>query len=159
MLKVVKYFALSVALIILAIQFIRPEKSNPPVDETRTLAAHTAMTPAVEGILQRACMDCHSNQTRWPWYSQVAPVSWMVIDHVNDGREELNLSNWADYDKQTQAGLLGDICATVKHGKMPLPSYINMHAEAALTVAERQLLCEWATAEMKKINHRDTENN
>ena len=74
----------------IGIQFIRPARTNPAIDPTRTLAATTELPHETAVVLERACRDCHSNDTRWPWYSNVAPISWFVIDHVNHGRSHFN---------------------------------------------------------------------
>ena len=83
-----------IAALLLTIQFIRPAKTNPPIVRERTLEAAVAVPPEVEAILARSCNDCHSNGTEWPWYSNVAPVSFFVINHVNEGRRHLNFSEW-----------------------------------------------------------------
>src|SRR6266849_5164385 len=84
--KIMKWLSLTAAVLFVAAQFIGPRKTNPPVNQTRTMQAHVQMTPQVAAIFDRACQDCHSHETRWPWYSQIAPVSWFVIDQVNHGR-------------------------------------------------------------------------
>ena len=81
------------------------------------------MPPEVAGVLNRSCMDCHSNRTDWPWYSNVAPASWFVVDHVNHGRRHLNFSRWGQYTRRDRLSLLNQICATTKGGSMPLGSY------------------------------------
>ena len=77
-----------------------PRKTNPPVVPAEGIEAHLKVDPEVSPILERACRNCHSHQTRWPWYSNVAPVSWFVIDNVNFGRRKMNLSNWDQYDQE-----------------------------------------------------------
>jgi hypothetical protein len=74
------------------------------------------LTPQTAAVLDRACNDCHSNQTRWPWYTNVAPVSWFVINHVNEGRRKMNFSDWAQYSQDEQARLFKKICREVKSG-------------------------------------------
>ncbi len=126
----------------IAIQFIRPAHANPPVN-----AAHSLLTKApadVRGILDRSCRDCHSNETRWPSYSQVAPMSWLVAGHVRDGRERFNYSEWTAYDGDEQDKLLGGICSLAKRGRMPLPSYLWIHRNAKLSSADVSLLCVWS---------------
>ena len=150
--KILKWTAIAVAVVFAALQFIRPARTNPPVDESRTILAHTRMTPEVAGILDRSCNDCHSNQTRWPWYSNVAPVSWFVIDHVNVGRKEMNFSDWAQYDTEHQKGLLQDICKEAKSGAMPLTSYLRLHQEAKLSSEDVRVLCDWANAESQRLS-------
>ncbi|HEX8846347.1 MAG TPA: heme-binding domain-containing protein [Pyrinomonadaceae bacterium] len=150
--KILKWTAIALAAIFAALQFIRPARTNPPVDEARTIQAHARLTPQVAALLDRACNDCHSNLTRWPWYSNIAPVSWFVINHVNVGRQEMNFSDWAQYSRSEQQGLLKDICREVKKGAMPLPSYLRMHGEARLSNEDVKTLCDWASAESERLN-------
>lgn len=150
--KILKWTAIVLAMIFVALQFIRPARTNPPVDEARTLLRHTQITPEVASILDRACNDCHSNQTRWPWYSNVAPVSWFVVDHVNVGRKEMNFSDWAQYSAEEQAGLLKQICREVKSGAMPLKSYLRLHGEAMLSGEDVRTLCDWAQRESQRLS-------
>src|SRR5262245_60667018 len=103
------------AMLIVA-QVIRPARTNPPIDPSRTIEARTNMAPEGLTILKRSCVDCHSNATTWPWYSNVAPVSWFVISHVNSGRRHMSISDWGAYDSTKSRELLGDICEEVKSG-------------------------------------------
>lgn len=149
--KILKWTAIVLAVIFAGLQFIRPARTNPPVDESRTIQAHTRITPEVATILDRSCNDCHSNRTRWPWYSNVAPVSWFVINHVNVGREEMNFSDWAQYSQEDQGALLKKICREVKGGAMPLPSYLRLHHEAKLSTEDVKTLCDWASTESQRL--------
>ena len=83
-------------------QLVRPARTNPPTDRPRTLFARVTVSAADRRGAERACRDCHSNDTRWPWYSNVAPVSWFVIDHVNHGRSHFNYSDWAGSQELTR---------------------------------------------------------
>lgn len=150
--KILKWTAIALASIFAALQFIRPARTNPPIDESRTIQAHTQLSPEVASILNRSCNDCHSHQTRWPWYSNVAPVSWFVINHVNVGRRELNFSDWAQYSPEDRAHLLKKICREVKSGAMPLGSYLRLHSEANLSVEDIKTLCDWATEESQRLS-------
>ena len=150
--KILKWTAIALAVIFVALQFIRPARTNPPIDESRTILARTHVTPEAAAIMDRSCNDCHSNQTRWPWYSNVAPVSWFVIDHVNVGRREMNFSDWAQYSTDDQQGLLKKICREVKEGAMPLSSYLRMHHDAKLSNEDVRTLCDWANAESLRLS-------
>ena len=106
------------------------DHSNPPVTAEPEWNAAATRT-----LAQRACFDCHSNETRWPWYSHVAPVSWLVQADVDEGREVLNFSEWTrDYEEAQESG------ETVRNREMPPRTYLLMHPEAKLTDAERQQL-------------------
>ena len=145
-------FALATAMCTAAaIQFARPERTNPASDPSAALTAPVEVPAEVNAILDRSCRDCHSNETRWPWYSNVAPVSWWVIDHVNHGRSHFNFSEWAKYNSEEQRNLLKQSCELTRKGAMPLPSYLRMHA-AAMSAQEVQTLCEWAQRRLSTLD-------
>jgi hypothetical protein len=149
--KFLKLSALAVVILFVSVQFVRPNKTNPPVVQAQAIEAHVRITPEVAGIFERACKDCHSNQTEWPWYTQVAPVSWYVADHVNHGRKHLNFSRWSAYDREQADFLLGAMCMTAERGRMPLSSYTRLHHSAKLSPADIQTLCSWSQAERRRI--------
>lgn len=140
---------LSAAIVGAVIQFVRPARTNPPTVQRDTLAAHLPVPPGVQAVLDRACRDCHSNDTRWPWYSQVAPLSWWVIEHVDHGRSHFNYSTWTAYDPGRQRTLLERTCSLAKGHDMPLGSYLLMHSAARLSRADIDLLCRW-TADARR---------
>ena len=149
--KVLKAVAALLFVSFVGVQFVRPERINPPAVVGQSLEEHARVTPEVAGVLNRSCMDCHSNRTDWPWYSNVAPASWFVIDHVNHGRRHLNFSRWGAYDHRRAEDLLKDICRTAKSGFMPLDSYTLVHRSAQLTPADVQTLCAWAGEEQLRL--------
>lgn len=125
-------------------QLIRPSLANPPVDATKTLYATERVPADVRAMLDRACADCHSNHTTWPWYSRVAPMSWVLADHVKDGRKELNFDEWGSYSAKRKAHKLKETCEQVERWEMPMKSYIRLHPEANLSQEERAAICRWA---------------
>ena len=122
-------------------QFVRPDRSNPTSAPEASLLAKAP--PDVAAILTRACRDCHSNETRWPWYTNVSPSSWFVANHVHHGREHFNYSNWTSIGAVEQGSLLGDICSLTQRERMPLPSYLLIHRHAKLSPADVKTLCAW----------------
>ena len=132
--------------LLLAIQLIRPEKTNPPIDEVSTLKA----PKKVMKLLKASCYDCHSNETVWPWYSEVAPLSWSIISHVNDGRDALNFSNWMKIDAKTKTKRLKRAIKTINNGMMPLAGYLKFHQEADLDNTQKATLIEWCNQELAK---------
>jgi len=124
-------------LAIAILQAIPVERSNPPVETV------VEAPPAVAAILRRACWDCHSNETVWPWYAWVAPVSWTVSHDVVEGRSKLNFTTWNRYDAGKRAHLLEEIRDEVGKGEMPLAIYLPMHPEARLDDADRETLLAW----------------
>jgi Haem-binding domain len=149
--KIFKRVLLALAIILVLIQVVRPAKTNPPVDESRTVQAVTQMPPDVQAVVERSCNDCHSHKTRWPWYSEVAPVSWYLAHEVNEGRRELVFSDWAKYDARRAAHKLEEICDQVEQGKMPPKLYLLLHSDAKLSDSDKQLLCEWAKRERQRV--------
>lgn len=140
------FVLLSLLIIAIVIQFIRPDMAPVPVDPRHTLEAVVMVPPDIDATLRRACYDCHSNETRWPWYSQISPVSWWLKSHVNDARDALNFSEFAALSKKKQLKKLDDACDQVKKGDMPLKVYLPMHPAAHLTDADRGALCMWFTS-------------
>ena len=133
------------------VQLVRPARTNPSTDPGRTLAAVTHAPTEVRSVLERGCRDCHSHDTRWPWYSNVAPVSWFVINDVNHGRRHFNYSDWAQYDRDKIPDVLKEICEQTRKGEMPLTSYLWMHPGARLSDRDVSLLCEWSDAERRSF--------
>ena len=152
MLKLLKWLVLIVACLFVAVQFKRPARTNPPVDEYQTIFTRTQMTPQVTAILDRSCRDCHSNKTVWPWYTNVAPISWFITDHVNEGRKNLNLSEWAQYDRDRQAKKLQQMCDLVQDGVMPLSVYTPLHPGSKPSPDDVKTLCAWTEAERARLN-------
>jgi len=133
--------AAAAAIVVAAvIQLVPVKRTNPPVQFEVTAPKD------VKSVLERACYDCHSNRTRWPWYSHVAPMSWLVARDVRKGRKELNFSDWPNFDFEAQDHLMADIAKQVDRGTMPLAAYVVLHPEAQITPAERQRIVSWARA-------------
>ncbi|HLA09896.1 MAG TPA: heme-binding domain-containing protein [Pyrinomonadaceae bacterium] len=139
---------------IVVVQFVGPARSNPMAPPAHDFTASIQITPEVREILTRSCGDCHSNKTRWPWYSSVAPVSWFVIDHVNHGRQHLNFSEWGRYNSEESEEILEHICKEVKSGNMPLSSYTLIHRKAKLSGDDVKVLCDWANSQRKSLKAR-----
>lgn len=147
----VKRSVLAVLAFLVVAQFIRPTTVNPPVDTTKEITAHMSIEPAIQSILDRSCSDCHSNRTVWPWYSHVAPVSWLVASDVHDGRRHVNFSEWGAYPADKRAKALDEICKEVRQGDMPPFQYMPMHPAAKLTPADRDQLCRWTAAAKQNL--------
>jgi hypothetical protein len=138
-----KWLGIAVVVFLIVAQFFPVDKTDPPIDPSKTIYATATVPPNAQSILQRSCKDCHSDETHWPWYSHVAPASWLVASDVHSGRHKMNLSEWAAYtDKQKQDRLDG-ICEMVGGGDMPPSDYTLIHRNAALSQADRDALCQW----------------
>ena len=127
----------------LVAQLVRPDRSNPAV------SADLSAPPAVKDALQRSCYDCHSNQTRWPWYSAVTPFSWWIHHEVAEGRRRMNFSSWTDYtsDPGTEDQKLDEIARLIASDAMPPWYYRAMHPGARLTYGERDAITRWIAGE------------
>lgn len=137
--KLIAKWALAILIIVfIGIQVVPVDRMNPPV-ETEVPA-----TPQARSILRRACYDCHSNETVWPWYSRVAPVSWLIERDVRKGREELNLSTWNRYTTKQQIKKLKESWDRVAEGDMPPWFYLPPHPDARLTKDDLAALEAWA---------------
>ena len=124
-------------------QFFRPNRVNPPLVEADMLEASMHVPDDVKAIISRSCADCHSNTTRYPWYSNISPASWLLVEHVEHGRSHLNLSEWNTYAATKKSKKLEEICDEIESGRMPLPSYLWLHRDAVLSADEIKTLCEW----------------
>ena len=124
--------------VVFAIQFVPVKQENPA---TR---AGFEVPVRVKEILQRSCYDCHSNQTRWPWYSRVAPVSWIVAWDVSEAREEMNFSEWERLGPERQVEMMAEIWEEVEEGEMPLWYYLPAHPDARLSSGDREILRAWS---------------
>jgi len=112
--------------------------------------------PETLALVQRACQNCHSQKTAWPWYSRVAPASWLLERDVQQARQHMNLSRWQDYSPDDRLGLLSEIGSAVRNGEMPAQRYLLLHPEARLTEAERQQIYRWTRTERSRIGIRET---
>ena len=143
---VTRFFAV-LGVVYLASQFLRPQYVNREIDPAKELRA-----PAnVQAILDRSCADCHSQKTKWPWYSQVSPISWWLVDHVGHARRDFSLSDFNSYTPERAAHKMEEVCEQVEKGQMPLPSYLWVHWDAKLSAADKQTLCAWSKGEQQRI--------
>jgi len=136
--KILGRVALGVLAAGLLLQLFPGRRSNPPVEHD------VQAPPQIESILRRACYDCHSHETAWPWYSRFAPISWWLVDHVDHARGDLNFSDWPVLDFEARSLALRDIEKQVASGEMPLWSYKLLHPDARLSDADREAIVDWA---------------
>jgi hypothetical protein len=123
-----------------AAQLVRPERANPPIDPSRTIQAHAGTTSELAAVLDRSCRDCHSNNTVWPWYTQIAPLSWLMARAVAEGRKAVNFSEWASYPPDVQRASLSVSCEDATSGKMPGP-YTRVRPETKLSPQDIETIC------------------
>ncbi len=151
---VLRGIAIFALLILAALQFIPPSRTNPPV--TNDMIAATAAPEAEARILKGACYDCHSHQTRWPWYASVAPISWWTARHVREGREHLNFSDWPQGKPWSANAKLESIAHALRDDSMPPSSYRLLHSKARLSDEERLRLATWAKTSAASLQMRQT---
>ncbi|CAN5276569.1 heme-binding domain-containing protein [soil metagenome] len=139
-----KQILISILVILVVIQFIRPEKNSGSADGPNDITQFTTVSPEVKKILEVSCYDCHSNHTVYPWYSNVQPVAWWLNDHVNEGKGEVNFSEFKSYRVKRQMRKFHEIAKQIEEEEMPLNSYLWIHGNAKLDASQAKLLLDWA---------------
>ncbi len=130
---------------------VTPRPVNPPVVWTSTLEAQGDVPVDVRVMLRTSCADCHSDETRWPWYSKAFPASWLIRRDVARARGQLNFSRWANYSAFERADLLDEVCIRAGARTMPLPQYRWLHPDARLSDAQIDALCAWTSREVDRL--------
>ncbi len=149
--KIIKWTVIVLFVAFACIQFIRPEYSNPPVTEADTLQATTQVPENVEKIFVRSCNDCHTSKTIYPWYSNIAPLSWNIVNHINDGRRHLNFSVWNTYELRKKRKKLDEVCDQMTDGLMPLDQYLWLHRDALVSAEDIKAVCDWTKQESDRL--------
>ncbi|TWP22915.1 cytochrome C [Apibacter muscae] len=129
--------------ILLAIQLFRIDKTNKPINKNLDYVSLTYAPKNIEKILEKSCYNCHSNQTIYPWYANVAPISWLVKSHINEGKKFLNFSEYGLYNVYQKDHINKGLYEVIKNGRMPLSSYLFLHQEDNLSKEQRQELLNW----------------
>ena len=142
--KIVKKIAIVLLIVLIGMQFYRPEKNKAEGDYVAAFEAEAQPSVEVKQILKTACYDCHSANTEYPWYNNIAPVSYWLADHIEDGKRHLNFSDWENYDSKKKDHKLEEVIEEVKEGKMPLNEYTWTHADANLSEDQISALLAWA---------------
>lgn len=141
-----KKIVIGLVAIVVVMQFFRIDKENPTYDSNNDFIVIMNPSDQVNNILKNSCYDCHSFETKYPWYTNVAPVSWWVKDHINEGRDELNFSAWGTYSDKRKDHKLEEVIELVDEGEMPLTSYTLAHSEASLSAEQQEALISWVKA-------------
>ena len=150
-----KKILLALLVVFIAIQFIQPAH-NKTVQVLPTDFAKVFVVPNnVQSVLQIACYDCHSNNTNYPWYSNIQPMAWMMARHINNGKNELNFSDFGSYTDRRQISKLKGIANQIKDDEMPIASYKMMHKKARLSKEQKDLIMDWMnkTADSLSANY------
>ena len=139
----VKRIGLATLVLLVAIQLIPVNRSDPSVAPSQTISATPPVPADVKAVFERSCKNCHSDETSWPWYSYVAPISWVVVRDVHQARKAMNLSEWGSYPINIKTNKLEQICEQLTNGDMPDRKYILVHGYARTTAKERDVVCQW----------------
>lgn len=148
MIRKILLFLLAVLIII---QFFHPEKNLSAVEQPNALAKRYPVPASVDTIMKKACYDCHTNNSRYPWYFKVQPSAWFLANHISDGKRHLNFDEFMTYTKEKQDHKLEDLIDMVEHDEMPLSSYKWMHADARLDEQQKSTIAAWAKQLRKTI--------
>lgn len=135
-----KKILVSLVAILVLIQLVRIDKTNPTYTLKNDFIEIVNPDADIAAIIKSACYDCHSNQSKYPWYSNVAPVSWLVKNHINEGREHFNFSEWGSYSAEDRKDILKECAEEVEAGVMPMKAYVLLHAEAKLSSEQKKKL-------------------
>ncbi len=130
-------------MLLISIQLIRISKSNPPVEKEKDFLVISQAPIEIQNIIKSSCYDCHSNTTEYPWYTNLAPVSWWIKHHINEGREHLNFSEWANYTDKKADHKLEECIEMIEEGEMPMSSYTFIHKESKLNAEQKLILINW----------------
>lgn len=144
---------IGIVLLAVLIQFVPIDRTLQPVDKSKNFVDLENTPSHIQVLLKASCYDCHSNETIYPDYAYIAPISWMVNDHIKEGRKYFNLSEWGNYNQFQKEGMLEKSIQTITDFKMPMPSYIQKHNEANLTTEQRKLLIDY----FQRINPKNSD--
>jgi len=147
----IKWALLGLAAGLVVIQFFQPEKNMEPLDPAEDLLLVSSAPEHVAELIKSSCYDCHSNQTDYPWYNKVSPISWYLQKHITRGKEDLNVSVYGSMGKADKIKLLVDLCEVLEAGTMPLISYTLIHKDAKLSQEDIEALCIWSEQEALKV--------
>ena len=147
--KKLKWIAAALAVVFVLLQFANPSRTNPPV--ANDLMAANPPPPEIAALLHAACYDCHSYETKWPWYSHIAPVSWLIASDVSNGRHNMNFSDWPTNDPVRIAKRLENMSEEIGYNEMPPKKYTFIHADARLTDSQRKELEDWLDSEAAQL--------
>lgn len=140
--KIFKKILIGLLIVFVVMQAFRPAK-NISNNTTNDISKNYPVPQDVKTILAKSCSDCHSNKTRYPWYTEIQPIGWWLDDHIKEGKKELNFNEFGSYRIARQYKKLEECIDEVKEGKMPLPSYLQIHTVSILTDTEKQTFLNW----------------
>lgn len=150
-----KKILIALLVVLVVLQFFQIDKTNPAVDESKDFLKTQNTPEEIALIIKTSCYDCHSNESKYPWYSNVQPAGWFLKDHIDEGRRELNFSTFTDYELKRQDHKLEECIEYIEKDEMPLGSYTLVHREAALTEAQKNILIDYFKSVRTKLNYKE----
>ena len=141
--KLLKKIGLVLLLVFIVAQFFSPEKNQGSTEDLTAFLNETKPSPEVKTILETTCFDCHSSNTKYPWYDKITPINFWLNEHVEDGKKHLDFSKWSDYSIKRKDHKFEEIAEEVEEKKMPLPSYTWTHGDANLSEAQIKAVVDW----------------
>jgi len=148
----IRKILIAIAILLVVIQFFRPEKNIAVAPSSNAIELHYAIPKEIAGLLRTSCYDCHSNNTVYPWYSNIQPFAWWQQSHVIDGKKELNFDEFNSYDVKRKKHKLDEVIEMIQEDEMPLGSYTLIHRKAVLSAQDKDKLISWAR-ELQKAIH------
>ncbi|MFN8326434.1 MAG: heme-binding domain-containing protein [Flavobacteriaceae bacterium] len=150
-----KKILIALLVVLVVIQFFQIDKTNPPVDLNKDFLKINNTPADVASVIRASCYDCHSNETKYPWYSSVQPAAWFLKGHIDEGREELNFSTYGDYQTKRKDHKLEEIIELIEKDEMPLASYTIIHKEASLSEENKTKLIEYFKKIRSELNYNE----
>jgi len=149
--KIFPKILLALGLLLVVIQFFRPERNSSAAEPLNSIDRHYTVPKEIGVILNTSCYDCHSNNTEYPWYSNIQPLAWWLQDHVNEGKRELNFDEFNTYDAKKKKHKLDEVVEMIEEDEMPLTSYRIVHWDASLSPEQKTKIISWAREVQKSI--------
>jgi hypothetical protein len=147
--KILKITFIVIVGLLLLSQLYRPERFTTAEITSDHITKKLVVPANVESIMKRSCYDCHSNHTKWPWYSNIAPASWLLVYDIESAKKEMNFSEWGKMSESKREIKLESICEEIEEGEMPLPRYLILHPDAKLSEDDKKVLCDWANSQLE----------
>ena len=152
--KLFKRLFLGLLILLVLIQFIRPEKNNGMADSDKDITHFVQVPDTIKTLLKISCYDCHSNHTEYPWYSEISPGNWWLANHIQEGKADLNFSDFAQYSPRRMKNKFKAIADQVEKREMPLKSYLLLHSVARLSDGQIQLIKNWTDSARAEVDRR-----
>lgn len=153
--KGIKKILVGLLIILIMIQFVQPVRNKSGQAMPNDISKMVTIPADVQGILKKACYDCHSNNTDYPWYTYIQPIYWFMNYHIRSGKEELNFNEFGAYTSRRQQNKLRAIASSLKEDVMPLSSYTLIHSNAILSKAEKSLIINWVQNSKDSLNKKN----